>query len=45
MTRATCGIHIARNAACLLNPLMSSVLHHLETSQLTGFYMMGNIVR
>ena len=35
-----------------LNPLMTSVPHHTETSQLTcianqltGFYMMGNIGR
>ena len=41
MTRAICGIRIARNEAGLLNPSTTSVLHLLETSQLTGFYMMG----
>ena len=41
-----------RNEACLLNPLTTSVHHHIETSQLiwrgnqlTGFYMIGNIGR
>ena len=28
-----------------INLLTTSVVHHIETSQLTGFYMMGNIGR
>ena len=38
--------------ATLINPLTTNVFHHVETSQLiciptqlTGFYMMGNIRR
>ena len=34
MARATCGIHIVRNEACLLNALTTSVPYHIETGQL-----------